>query len=234
MLEIRNLHAWYGRSHVLHGIDLEIRRGEIVALIGRNGAGKTTTLKTVMGLIETRSGEARFAGEDILPRAAHARYALGIAYVPEERRIVPGLSVLENLRLGLLASPARRAERTALERVFETFPRLRERLQQRATTLSGGEQQMLALARAMIADPTLLLIDEPTEGIMPILVEEIARLLRGMRTAGKTILLVEQNVELALSLADRAYIIDQGQIVHHASAAALLADVAIQEQYCSV
>ncbi len=234
MLEIAALNACYGRSHVLHGIGFTVAKGEILAFIGRNGAGKTTTIKSAMGLIDRAEGSVKFEGRELLPMPAHARFRLGLAYVPEERRIVPGLTVKENLSLGLLrADPAIR-EAEAIDEIAETFPRLRERLGQMATTLSGGEQQMLAIARAMIARPRMILLDEPSEGVMPILVEEMGRLFRLLKSRGVTLLLVEQNVEWALNLADRAVIIDQGAVVHQAPAAELAADKAIQERYCAV
>jgi len=164
----------------------------------------------------------------------HARFRLGLGYVPEDRRIVPGLSVRDNLRLGLLMAKTRARERDTIDRIVSVFPRLGERLEQEGTSLSGGEQQMLAIARAMVSEPKMLLIDEPTEGIMPILVEELAALFVRLKAAGTTILLVEQNVELALSIADRGYIMDHGVVEHHAPAAALLADTTIQERYCWV
>jgi branched-chain amino acid transport system ATP-binding protein len=219
---------------VLQGIDLEVARGEIVCLIGRNGAGKTTTLKSVMGLIQRRRGRVAFDGREILDLPTHARFALGLGYVPEERRIVRGLSVRDNLRLGLIASPERGREATAIARIAAIFPRLEERLDQVAETMSGGEQQMLAIARAMISVPRLIMLDEPSEGIMPVLVDEMFALFARLKGEGTTILLVEQNVERALSISDRAYIMDHGVIVHHADARALLADVAMQERYCSV
>ena len=234
MLKLDNLNAWYGHSHVLQGVSLEVKAGEIVTLIGRNGAGKTTTLRTVMGLVARKSGVVTFDGADLLREPAHRRYHRGLAYVPEERRIVPGLSVLENLQLGLIASPNRAREGEIIERIAETFPRLKQRINQLGETLSGGEQQMLAIARAMMAEPKMILLDEPSEGIMPILVDEMFRLFEDMKRAGTTILLVEQNVERALSISDRAYIMDQGVIVHHDTAAKLLADQAIQERYCAV
>ncbi|WP_315703923.1 MULTISPECIES: ABC transporter ATP-binding protein [unclassified Bradyrhizobium] len=234
LLQIEDLHAWYGASHILHGISLHVNQGEVVALVGRNGAGKTTTLRAVMGLIPRATGRVRFGGRELLPLRAHQRFHLGLAYVPEERRIVPGLSVRENLRLGLVAAAGDIDERHAIDTVAETFPRLKERLDQEGVTLSGGEQQMLAIARALIADPRMILLDEPSEGIMPVLVEEMGVLLRRLRDQGKTLLLVEQNVEWALRLADRAVIIDQGEVVHESSAAALLADKDIQERYCAV
>ncbi|MEK7839086.1 MAG: ABC transporter ATP-binding protein [candidate division NC10 bacterium] len=234
MLSVQDLHAWYGPSHVLQGVTLDVRRGEIVALIGRNGAGKTTTLKSIMGMLARRSGRIAFDGHDLSTLPVHARFRLGLGYVPEDRRIVPGLSVRDNLRLGLLMAKTRARERDTIDRIVSVFPRLGERLEQEGTSLSGGEQQMLAIARAMVSEPTMLLIDEPTEGIMPILVEELAALFVRLKAAGTTILLVEQNVELALSIADRGYIMDHGVVEHHAPAAALLADTTIQERYCWV
>ncbi len=234
MLKLESLNAWYGHSHVLQGVSLEVGAGEIVTLIGRNGAGKTTTLRTVMGLVAKHGGSVKFDGADVLSEPAFRRYHRGLAYVPEERRIVPGLSVLENLQLGLLASPHRQRESEIIARIARTFPRLQQRLGQPGETLSGGEQQMLAIARAMMAEPKMILLDEPSEGIMPILVDEMFDLFAEMKRAGTTILLVEQNVERALSISDRAYVMDQGMIVHHDTAANLLADKTIQERYCAV
>ncbi len=162
MLTIEGLHAWYGPAHVLQGVDLQVRRGEITCLIGRNGAGKTTTLRTVMGLVDRRAGRVTFDGHDLLGRPAHVRNGLGLGYVPEERRIVPGMTVRENLRLGLLAASTRRPERTVIAEIAEIFPRLAERLDQTAVTMSGGEQQMLAIARAMVSQPKLIMLDEPS------------------------------------------------------------------------
>jgi len=234
MLEVEGLNAWYGASHVLHGISLAVEPGEIVALVGRNGAGKTSTIRSVMGLMPRAVGSLRFAGVELLALPAHARFRLGLAYVPEERRIVPGLTVRENLQLGLVATDGSIDERRAIDEIAESFPRLKERLDQQGVTMSGGEQQMLAIARAMIAKPKMILLDEPSEGIMPVLVEEMGVLFRRLRDQGVTLLLVEQNVEWALKLADRAVIIDQGEVVHRSTAAALLADKAVQERYCAV
>ena len=234
MLQVSNLNAWYGASHVLQDISLEVAKGEIVCLIGRNGAGKTTTLKSIMGLIDKTRGSVVFRDKELLGQPAHLRFALGLAYVPEERRIVQGLSVRENLRLGLVASPEKKREVELIESIARIFPRLAERLDQEAVTMSGGEQQMLAIARAMISKPDLILLDEPSEGIMPVLVDEMFELFRTMKLQGTTILLVEQNVELALDIADRAYVLDQGAVVHHASARELLANNDIKERYCSV
>jgi branched-chain amino acid transport system ATP-binding protein len=234
MLRVDNLNAWYGSSHVLQDVSLEVNKGEIVCLIGRNGAGKTTTLKSIIGLMSKTKGSAIFKGRDVLGLPAHARFSLGLAYVPEERRIVQGLTVRENLRLGLVASPDKKEEAQRIAEIAEIFPRLAERLGQEAVTMSGGEQQMLAIARAMISRPDLVMLDEPSEGIMPVLVDEMFELFVKMKSDGTTILLVEQNVELALGIADRAYVLDQGSIIHQAKASDLLADDEIKERYCSV
>ena len=234
MLETKDLHAWYGASHTLHGVSVSVGQGEVVALVGRNGAGKTTTIRSVMGLMPKTTGSVTFDGTDLMALRSHHRFKLGLAYVPEERRIVPGLTVRENLQLGLVASGAGINERVAIDEIAESFPRLKERLGQEAVTMSGGEQQMLAIARAMIAKPKMILLDEPSEGIMPVLVEEMGVLFRRLRDQGITLLLVEQNVEWALRLADRAIVIDQGEVVYESSAAALLADKSIQERYCAV
>ena len=234
MLKLKNLNAWYGTSHVLQDISLEIKRGEIVCLIGRNGAGKTTTLKSIMGLVDKISGSIEFDGCELSLQPAHIRYGLGLAYVPEERRIVPGLSVCDNLKLGLVALKNKHDEDKFIAHTAKLYPRLAERLDQIAITMSGGEQQMLAIARAMISSPRLIMLDEPSEGIMPVLVDEMFELFSNMKAQGTTILLVEQNVELALSIADHAYVIDQGTVVHHDTGQALLADSEIQERYCAV
>ncbi len=234
LLEVRSLNAWYDRSHVVQDVAFEVRRGEIVTLMGRNGAGKTTTLRTLMGLLARASGSIVFDGKPLHARPAHERYHRGLAYVPEDRRIVTGLSVRENLQLGLIAS-ARRGETDAMiEEIATIFPRLKERLAQDATSLSGGEQQMLAIARAMMARPQMILLDEPSEGIMPLLVQEMFELFARMKQQGTTILLVEQNVERALSISDRAYILEQGHLVHAGAAADLLEDADIQSRYCAV
>jgi branched-chain amino acid transport system ATP-binding protein len=234
MLVIEQLNAWYGGSHVLQDVGLEVRAGEVVSLLGRNGAGKTTLLKSVMGLLKKTGGKVWFKGRPLDGLPAHARYGLGLAYVPEERRIVPGMTVLENLRLGLVASPLKAREKEIIERIADTFPRLKERLGQEAVTMSGGEQQMLAIARAVAADPDMILLDEPSEGIMPVLVDEMFELFQQLKRQGKTILLVEQSVETALAISDRAYVLDQGRVVYTAGARAMLADPAIQERYCAV
>ena len=234
MLQVTGLDAWYDRSHVVQGLRFEVKAGEIVTLMGRNGAGKTSTLRAIMGLMAKRGGSVRFDGQEILSLPAHRRWHLGLAYVPEERRIVPGLTVRENLRLGLIAGQERHKERERIANIVQTFPRLAERMEQEGTSLSGGEQQMLAIARAMMAQPRMILLDEPSEGIMPLLVHEMFALFKRLKQQGTTLLLVEQNVERALSISDRAYILDQGAIVHQGRAEDLLADREIQERYCAV
>lgn len=235
LLSVEKLHAWYDRSHILQGIDFHVMPGEVISLIGRNGAGKTTSMKSIMGLLKRTAGQVRFNGIDILATPAHQRFHQGLAFVFEERRIVAGLTVMENIELGVIASPdGRKRTREIVEEIAETFPRLKERLKQDATTMSGGEQQMLAIARAMAAKPTMIMLDEPSEGIMPKLVDEMFEYFMLLKNKGVTILLVEQSVEHALAISDRAYIMDQGQIVHEAAALDLLDDAEIQERYCSV
>jgi len=234
LLSVENLNAWYDRSHVVQNISFTVGRGEIVTLMGRNGAGKTTTLRTLMGLLVRRSGTVVFDGQGLHDQQAHVRYHRGLAYVPEDRRIVPGLTVRENLLLGIIASADRGEADSRIDAIADTFPRLKERLSQEATSMSGGEQQMLAIARALMAKPQMILLDEPSEGIMPVLVDEMFELFLSMKATGTSILLVEQNVERSLTISDRAYIMDQGQMVHEGSAADLLAQPEIQNRYCSV
>jgi branched-chain amino acid transport system ATP-binding protein len=234
MLRVENLNAWYDRSHVLQGVSLDVNKGEIVTLMGRNGAGKTTTLRSLMGLLSKREGSASVDGTSFLDMPAHARFHLGLAYVPEDRRIVPGLTVKENLELGIIAQKNRGDMSAMVDEIAQTFPRLKERLDQDGTSMSGGEQQMLAIARAMIGKPKVILLDEPSEGIMPVLVEEMFELFANLKQKGLTILLVEQNVQQALKISDRAYILDQGKIVFHDTAQNLLNNDEIQQKYCAV
>lgn len=233
MLKLTNVGAWYGQAHVIQGVSLEVGRGEVVSLIGRNGAGKTTTLRTIMGLMPRSEGQIEFSGENLMGRPVHDRFRMGLGYVFEDRRIVAGLTVAENIELGLMAAP-KVDHSKAIDEMLALFPRLRERWRQVAETMSGGEQQMLAIARAIVSKPKLLMLDEPSEGVMPKLVDEMFDIFEKLAKAGLTILLVEQNVERALSISDRAYIMDQGVVVHSESAAGLLAKPEIQERYCSV
>jgi branched-chain amino acid transport system ATP-binding protein len=235
MLSLRDVHAHYGKSHVLHGVSIEIRAGEVVGLLGRNGVGKTTTLKAVMGLVRRTGGQITFDGRDLASVSTHELAALGIAWVPEERRIFRLLTVLENLRTGLDRpglTPARREE--LLEKVYTRFPILRDRRYQAGGTLSGGEQQMLAIARAMVLEPKIVLLDEPTEGLMPRMVSQIREIVHALHRDGVAILLVEQNVPLTLEAADRVYIMEKGVVRHHAQAAALRANPQVIHEYLGV
>lgn len=233
MLSVREIHTYYGLAHVLQGVSLEIGDREIVALLGRNGAGKSTTLKTIMGLTPPRHGSIVFDGQEIAATPTHLIARRGLGYVPEERRIFPALSVLENLKVSMLAYKLSKPTE-ALERMFAMFPRLRERQDQLGRSLSGGEQQMLALARALISNPRLLLIDEPTQGLAPNLVTSIASSLVQIKEQGLSVLLVEQNARVALSIANRAYVIDHGLIQFTGSAAELSENEAVQREFLTV
>lgn len=232
MLHLKDVNAWYSRAHVLQNVTMAVEQGEIVSLIGRNGAGKTTILRSIMGLVPGTQGAIAFEGCDLMPLPVHRRLPLGLAYVPEERRIVAGLSVRENVRLGLLARTKNR-EAEMIERLSRVFPRVTDRLNQPAATLSGGEQQMLAMARAYVGEPRMMLLDEPTEGIMPSMVEQMAQLFLHLRDQGVTLVLVEQNVRMALDLSTRAYVIDQGRVVTQGQAGDLKTDGTIL-RYCGV
>ncbi len=231
LLELRDVHTYYGNIHALKGISLHIEVGEIVTLIGSNGAGKSTTLKTISGLLRPREGEIWFEGERLDGTPAHDIVAKGISQSPEGRRIFPRLTVRENLEMGAFLRPPG-AERAAdFERVYGLFPRLKERLGQNGGTLSGGEQQMLAIGRALMARPKLLLLDEPSMGLAPILVEQIFEIVKDINAGGTTVLLVEQNALMALGIAARGYILQTGEIVLHDSAAALKVNPEVQKAY---
>ncbi len=230
MLEISSLRAGYGPAEVLRGIDLMVRPGEIVAVLGANGAGKTTLNRAISGVIKVRGGTIRFHDEEIAGLSPAAIVSRGLIHVPEGRRIFPNMSVRENLIMGSYARAKQNRARN-LERVFATFPRLLERARQAAGTLSGGEQQMLAIGRGMMAEPRLLILDEPSLGLSPLLVEEMFTLIGRINAEGLAVMLVEQNVMQSLALAHRAYIIEQGEIVLSGAAAALAADPALQKAY---
>ncbi|PYM32803.1 MAG: ABC transporter ATP-binding protein [Candidatus Rokuibacteriota bacterium] len=219
MLRIRDLHAGYGATPILFGVSLEVRPGEAVALLGRNGMGKTTLLKTAIGFLKPSRGSIAFEGRDLTRLAPHAIARLGIGLVPENRRIFPGLTVRENLELGLSAAADRSAavRDRRLEEVFHHFPRLAERIDQSGKTLSGGEQQMLAIARVMMAGARLLLMDEPTQGLAPAFIRHIRDMIAELKRLGVTVLLVEQNARVALSVCDRGYIMEKGLIVFEAA-----------------
>ena len=212
LLRLEEVHAYYGDGHVLQGVSLSVPRGGVLSLLGRNGAGKTTTLKTVMGIVPARAGRIIFDGRSIAEMRPHHVARAGLGYVPETRGIFPSLSVLENLTLAARDGAAAPAERWTLERVFELFPRLYERRQSGGAKLSGGEQQMLSIARALLTNPRLLLLDEPTEGLAPIVIDEIQRVLTRLKPTGLAILLVEQNLGFALAFADQVAVLGKGRV----------------------
>lgn len=230
MIELKGLNAHYGKVHVLQGVDMNVQPGEAVALLGRNGVGKTTTLKTIMGLVPATGGTVTFDGQTVSSMQPHKIPGTGIGYVPQGRGIFPILSVEENLFVGV----TRRPPQAVIDYVFDRFPRLKERLKQPGGTLSGGEQQMLAIARCLVMQPKLIILDEPTEGIMPILVKEIRREIEAVRETGVSILLVEQNIKTALRLCTRVYLMEKGQIVHEAAAEDLRNDKETLHRYLGV
>jgi branched-chain amino acid transport system ATP-binding protein len=234
MLEVNNIHTYYGNIHALKGISLTVEKGEIVTLIGSNGAGKTTTLRSICGLQKPRQGNILLEGEDISPFKAHEVVSKGVAMVPEGRGIFARLTVAENLDLGAYIRKDRAAIQKDLERVYTIFPRLKERQRQVSGTLSGGEQQMLATGRALMTRPRLLLMDEPSMGLAPVLVEAIFEVIKAINQEGTTILLVEQNALMALSIAHRGYVIQTGQIVLQDTAANLKSNEMVQKAYLGV
>jgi len=232
MLEIKNLNVYYGGIHAIKDISLSVKEGEIVSLIGANGAGKTTTLQAISGLLKPRSGEITFLGNNLLTTEAHNILKLGLAQVPEGRRIFSGLTVKENLQMGAFAVRDTK-ENLMLDRkaVYDRFPRLRERKKQMGGTLSGGEQQMLAIGRALMSRPKMLLLDEPSMGLAPILVKEIFEIIKEVNKSGVTILLVEQNAKMALSISNRAYVLETGRIVMSGQSSELLENELVKKAY---
>lgn len=235
LLEARGLSAWYGAAQVLFDIDLQVGRGEVVALMGRNGAGKSTTLATLMGLLDRRSGTVRFMGRDISHAEPHQIARLGLGFVPEDRRIFHDLSVLENLEVG--RQPARHwPDGSAVptwtpQALFRLFPNLGEMPDRPGARISGGEQQMLCVARTLMGNPFMVLLDEPSEGVAPLIVEQMAQMILALKRQGVGILLSEQNLHFAALVADRAYLLEQGQIRHHATLAELVADAEVRRAY---
>jgi len=230
MLEVKGLNAWYGESHILHGMDLEVREGEVVTLLGRNGAGKTTTLKSIMGMVGRRSGSIRFKGVETISLPSNRIARCGIAFCPEERGIFASLDVQENLMLPPQVAPGG----LSVEQVFTLFPNLRERLHSQGTKLSGGEQQMLAIGRILRTGARLLLLDEPTEGLAPVIVQQIGAMIRQLKQQGFTILLVEQNFRFAQKLADRHYIVEHGRVVDMVPGAELESNLGRVHEYLGV
>jgi branched-chain amino acid transport system ATP-binding protein len=235
MLSLRDVHTFYGKSHILHGVSIDIAAGEVVGLLGRNGVGKSTTLKTIMGLVRPSQGTVSFEGKEIAGWPSHRLPPIGIAWVPEERRIFRLLTVLEHLRTGLDRAGVDAAKQEALlDKAYRHFPVLRERRNQAGGTLSGGEQQMLAIARAMMLEPKIVLLDEPTEGLMPRMVGQIREIIRVLHDEGVAILLVEQNLPLTLEVSSRVYIMEKGQIRHQAPSAEIRERHDIIRQYLGV
>jgi branched-chain amino acid transport system ATP-binding protein len=219
VLEAEGLHTFYGKSHILHGIGLTVREGEIVTLLGRNGAGKTTTMRTLMGLTPARSGTIRMLGRDTTGWPPYKVAALGVGFVPEGRRVFANLTVEENLRV-----PLERSGPFTIDRVYQLFPRLQERRTSRGRQLSGGEQEMLSIARALLLNPKLLMLDEPSQGLAPLIVKQVFEIVVAMRKEGISILLVEQNVRAAVEIADRAYVLEDGHVAYEGSAAEFAQD----------
>ena len=230
MLEVNNINVYYGSIHAVKDISFQVEKGEIISLIGANGAGKTTILQTVSGLLKSNTGSIVFNNQDLMHIPAHKIVGHGLAQVPEGRRVFLQMSVMENLELGAYTQPKNTIDQN-LEIVFEHFPRLKERRTQVAGTLSGGEQQMLAMGRAMMSNPTLLMLDEPSMGLAPILVDEIFKIIVELNKAGVTILLVEQNAQMALSIANRGYVLETGKVVMTADAKDLLNDDSVRKAY---
>ncbi|WP_435349680.1 ABC transporter ATP-binding protein [Haloarchaeobius sp. HRN-SO-5] len=235
LLELSDVHAGYGETDVLSGVTMDVEEGEVVTLVGRNGVGKTTTLRSIVGVVQPTAGTVHFDGEDVTGWSSEAVARDGIGFVPEERRVFPGLTVTENLKMGRFGG-ADTAHRRDVEDIWaiDAFENLRERKDSRGTDLSGGEQQMLAIARALVAGADLLLLDEPTEGLAPIIVERVADLVRELNEEGITVLLVEQNVAVASALADRVYILDKGHIVYEGTPEELDADEDVRDRHLGV
>jgi branched-chain amino acid transport system ATP-binding protein len=235
LVTVDGVHTYYGKSHILHGVSLTVGRGEVVGLLGRNGVGKSTTLKTIMGLINPARGKVLLEGSPIAGLPAHKLARRGIGYVPEDRRIFRLLTVMENLRTGLDRHGVDEAKKqTLLDKVFAFFPVLAERRNQAGGTLSGGEQQMLAIARAMMLEPKIILLDEPTEGLMPRMVSQIREIIDVLHREGVAILLVEQNVPLTLAASQRVYLMEKGTVRHHCAASELNVDDPVIKQYLGV
>ncbi|MBL0929827.1 MAG: ABC transporter ATP-binding protein [Alphaproteobacteria bacterium] len=230
MLNVAGLNAWYGESHILHGVDFQVREGEVVTLLGRNGAGKTTTMKSVMGIVGSRKGSVKFKGAETIDLPSYAIARQGIAFCPEERGIFASLDVKENL----LLPPAVAEGGLSVETIFELFPNLKERLTSQGTKLSGGEQQMLAIGRILRTGAKLLLLDEPTEGLAPVIVQQIGRTIRRLKNEGFTILLVEQNFRFAATVADRHYVMEHGRVVDEIANDALEANMGKLHEYLGV
>jgi len=236
MLEVRDLHSYYGKSHILHGVSLRLSEGELVCLLGRNGVGKSTTLKSVMGLVKAREGSIRFKEQELIGRQPFEIARLGVGYVPEDRRIFRSLTVHENLSIGMKGSEdgGKQGKGWTIEKIYEVFPFLKNRQNNKGGHLSGGEQQMLTVARTLVGNPELILVDEPTEGLAPLIVKDVLEMLAAVRKSGVTILMVEQNFKGAVKIANRFYVMGKGKIVFTGSVEELMAAEDIRRNYLEV
>jgi branched-chain amino acid transport system ATP-binding protein len=236
MIEVKDIHSYYGKSHILHGVSLELKEGELVCLLGRNGVGKSTTLKSIMGMVRPTQGSIRFDGKELVGSQPYRIARLGVGYVPEDRRIFKSLTVHENLLMGTQkAKNNGSAERVwTIDKIYEIFPNLRERRSNKGSHLSGGEQQMLTVARTLMGNPKLILVDEPTEGLAPLIVKDVLEMLAAVRKSGVTVLMVEQNFKAAIKVADRFYLMAKGQMVFEGDTAALLAAEDVRKNYLEV
>ncbi len=236
MIMVKDIHSYYGKSHILHGVSLELKQGELVCLLGRNGVGKSTTLKSIMGIVRPTQGSIRFDGKELVGSQPYQIARLGVGYVPEDRRIFKSLTVHENLLMGTQkAKNSGSAERVwTIDQIYEIFPNLRERRSNKGSHLSGGEQQMLTVARTLMGNPKLILVDEPTEGLAPLIVKDVLEMLAAIRKSGVTVLMVEQNFKAAIKVADRFYIMAKGQMVFEGGMAALLAAEDVRKNYLEV
>jgi branched-chain amino acid transport system ATP-binding protein len=235
MLEVKDIHSYYGKSHILQGVSMTLNEGEMVCLLGRNGVGKSTTLKSIMGLVRPSEGSVRFGGQELIGRQPYEVARLGVGYVPEDRRIFRSLTVHENLLMGVKSGKngAKNGAWTA-ERVYEKFPKLKDRRDNKGGHLSGGEQQMLTVARTLMGNPRLILVDEPTEGLAPLIVKDVLEMLSAVRNSGVTVLMVEQNFKASIKVADRFYIMGKGQMVFEGGTEALLAAEEVRKNYLEV
>ncbi|HPK54766.1 MAG TPA: ABC transporter ATP-binding protein [Smithellaceae bacterium] len=236
MLEVRDIHSYYGKSHILQGVSFDLKEGELVCLLGRNGVGKSTTLKSIMGIVRPQQGSILFRNQEVVGRPPYQIARLGIGYVPEDRRIFRSLTVHENLLMGIKSAAKEHgtAGTWTVERIYELFPRLRERSGNKGGHLSGGEQQMLTVVRTLMGNPQLILVDEPTEGLAPLIVKDVLEMLAGVRKSGVTVLMVEQNFKAAIKVADRFYIMSKGKIVFSGNKEELLAADDIRKNYLEV
>jgi branched-chain amino acid transport system ATP-binding protein len=236
MIEVKGIHSYYGKSHILHGVSLELKEGELVCLLGRNGVGKSTTLKSIMGIVRPTHGSIRFDGKELVGSQPYQIARLGVGYVPEDRRIFKSLTVQENLLMGTQkAKNGGSAERVwTIDKIYDIFPNLRDRRGNKGSHLSGGEQQMLTVARTLMGNPKLILVDEPTEGLAPLIVKDVLEMLSAVRKSGVTVLMVEQNFKAAIKVADRFYIMAKGQMVFEGGMAALLAAEDVRKNYLEV